>query len=178
MKPSLKALERFPIELVKRDRKNGGGYEASYPDLGRVSFSAVGKTENAALRKLREVAKSMIAEHISRGIELPDPPPELQYYYSGKFVLRLPTSLHARLDQEAKKETMSLNGYIVSILSDSARSPHLNKIIERQLEEQKHLLSISLNVYQFNLQPRPETQRLKLKPQYSPQITYFKNAAA
>ena len=37
--------------------------------------------------------------------------------YSGKFVIRLPKSLHAKLVREAKKEGVSLNTYVMYKLS-------------------------------------------------------------
>jgi antitoxin HicB len=38
--------------------------------------------------------------------------------FSGKFVLRLPKSLHRKLARNAKKENVSLNQYAVLLLSE------------------------------------------------------------
>jgi antitoxin HicB len=38
--------------------------------------------------------------------------------FSGKFVLRLPKSLHRKLARNARKENVSLNQYAVSLLSE------------------------------------------------------------
>ena len=46
---------------------------------------------------------------------MPDPIEESQY--SGKFVLRIPKTLHARLAMEAEKEGVSLNQYALYRLS-------------------------------------------------------------
>jgi predicted HicB family RNase H-like nuclease len=47
----------------------------------------------------------------------PVPAPAEESRYSGKFVLRLPKSLHARLAMEAEKEGVSLNQYALYRLS-------------------------------------------------------------
>jgi predicted HicB family RNase H-like nuclease len=47
----------------------------------------------------------------------PVPEPVRDYKYSGKFVVRLPKSLHARLAMEAEKEGVSLNQYTLYKLS-------------------------------------------------------------
>lgn len=47
-------------------------------------------------------------------------PPEVRFEddtYSGKLLLRMPKSLHRRLAEEADRENVSLNQYIVSLLS-------------------------------------------------------------
>jgi predicted HicB family RNase H-like nuclease len=45
--------------------------------------------------------------------------PATEQDYSGKFVLRLPKSLHRRLAQQAEQEGVSLNQYAVSLLSEA-----------------------------------------------------------
>jgi predicted HicB family RNase H-like nuclease len=52
---------------------------------------------------------------LANGFPVPEPIDEGQY--SGKFVLRLPKSLHARLAMEAEKEGVSLNQYALYRLS-------------------------------------------------------------
>ncbi len=45
------------------------------------------------------------------------PLPSTDETYSGKLLLRMPKSLHRRLAEEAEGENVSLNQYIVSVLS-------------------------------------------------------------
>jgi antitoxin HicB len=45
------------------------------------------------------------------------PLPATEQDYSGKFVLRVPKSLHRRLVEQAEREGVSLNQYAVSLLS-------------------------------------------------------------
>ena len=47
-----------------------------------------------------------------------DPIPQPYQSYSGKFVQRLPRSLHARLVDRAKKEQFSLNELVTSYIAE------------------------------------------------------------
>jgi len=49
----------------------------------------------------------------------PIPRPSVEKHYSGRFLARIPRSLHARLAQVAERDGVSLNQYIVSRLSGS-----------------------------------------------------------
>ena len=44
-------------------------------------------------------------------------PPTQAHDYSGKFLVRMPKSLHFRLAMQAKREGVSLNQYVTSLLS-------------------------------------------------------------
>ncbi|MEL7459244.1 MAG: toxin-antitoxin system HicB family antitoxin [Pseudomonadota bacterium] len=46
------------------------------------------------------------------------PPPSTEVEYSGKTMLRMPTYLHKRLAESAKREGTSLNQYLISLLSE------------------------------------------------------------
>ncbi|MBK6766497.1 MAG: type II toxin-antitoxin system HicB family antitoxin [bacterium] len=131
MKPSIEALDHYPIEIAKVSEEDGGGYKAYYPHLGRIAFCGMGKTKADALQDLSEVAAIMIEGHINKNVDLPDPPRQKQTAFSGKFVVRLPKSLHARLDHEADLEGMSLNSYVLSVLSDTGRSNHILREFQR-----------------------------------------------
>ncbi|MCC6476092.1 toxin-antitoxin system HicB family antitoxin [bacterium] len=154
MKPTIEALDSYPVELKKRSEDDGGGFEACYPHLGRISFSAHGKTQAEALKKLASVAESMLEEFRKQGLALPDPPSEPNYYFSGRFVVRLPQSLHARLSRESEQQGVSLNSYVVSILSDSARSPILAETLISLIEMQSKAIRSALNEFDFKYDPR------------------------
>ena len=51
------------------------------------------------------------------GNEIPLPGNENKKQYSGKFNVRIPKSLHQKLDKMAEQEGVSLNHYLVSTLS-------------------------------------------------------------
>jgi antitoxin HicB len=122
MEPTINNLKLFPIEIQRISDEDGGGYSACIPLLGRLAFEASGQTIDAALQKLEEVAKILIEEYKLHGIQFPEAP-RADADYSGRLVLRLPKHLHKRLSDEAEFDGISLNTYLISILSDSYRSP-------------------------------------------------------
>jgi len=82
-------------------------------------LSAFGETPEEALADLEVVIEGAIEVHQDEGWPVPEPlaPPEVEALPSGKFVARLPRSLHARLAKTAKQEGVSLNSLVVSLLS-------------------------------------------------------------
>jgi len=74
-----------------------------------------GATSDEALENLREVMEGWIETKLEFGDTIPEP--VVQNSYSGKFVIRLPKSLHQRLSVEAASEGVSLNQYAVYKLS-------------------------------------------------------------
>jgi predicted HicB family RNase H-like nuclease len=67
------------------------------------------------INEARELWIETVYESGKRDIPLP----ATEQDYSGKFVLRLPKSLHRRLAQQAEQEGVSLNQYAVSLLSEA-----------------------------------------------------------
>ncbi len=112
----MKTLKYFKsLEYTERiDPDPEGGFVASIPDL--PGCLAYGETRIKALNSLKH-SKDLWLEsvHKSHG-EAPEPRPLQQY--SGKFLLRVPKYLHQRLDESAQEEGISLNQYIVSLLSE------------------------------------------------------------
>jgi predicted RNase H-like HicB family nuclease len=74
-----------------------------------------GDTYEEAITNIREAMELWIEGKLDGGFPVPQPADESQY--SGKFVLRLPKTLHARLAREAEKEGVSLNQYALYRLS-------------------------------------------------------------
>jgi predicted RNase H-like HicB family nuclease len=74
-----------------------------------------GDTYVEAFENIQEAMEGWIETKLANGFSIPEPMDENQY--SGKFVLRLPKSLHARIAMEAEKEGVSLNQYALYRLS-------------------------------------------------------------
>jgi predicted RNase H-like HicB family nuclease len=74
-----------------------------------------GSTYAEAFENIQEAMELWIEGKIEGGFPVPLPAEE--NHYSGKFVLRLPKSLHAHLAMEAEKEGVSLNQYALYRLS-------------------------------------------------------------
>jgi predicted RNase H-like HicB family nuclease len=74
-----------------------------------------GDTYEEAAKNIQEAMELWIEGKLEGGFTVP--PPAKDEGYSGKFVLRLPKSLHAKLAHEAAKEGVSLNQYALYKLS-------------------------------------------------------------
>ena len=91
----------------------GGGYFASAVEL--PGCVATGETEAEALRELRDAIRSWIRTAREFGDDVP--PPASKHRFSGKFVVRVPTSLHRSLALRAGAEGVSLNQLVSTLLS-------------------------------------------------------------
>lgn len=74
-----------------------------------------GETYEEAFKNIREAMELWIECKLEGGFPVPKPIDDSKY--SGKFVLRIPKTLHARLATEAEREGVSLNQYALYRLS-------------------------------------------------------------
>lgn len=72
---------------------------------------STGDTIEELYESLNEAMEGYIEIKIEKGLPIPEP--EQTDSYSGKFVIRLPKTLHKRLAIEAEREGVSLNQYAV-----------------------------------------------------------------
>jgi antitoxin HicB len=82
-------------------------------------LSAFGDTPEAALRELDVVLEAALEIHAEEGWPIPRPegPPEPEALPSGRFVTRLPKTLHARLIRQARRERVSQNQLVLSYVA-------------------------------------------------------------
>ncbi len=96
-------------------------------------LSAVGDTREKSLSELRIAAQAYFEAFKASGKSLP--PAEKVKPFSGQLRIRMPKSLHAALSQEADDENISLNTYIVTLLSER----HIEKKLLNRMEAFKDL---------------------------------------
>jgi len=101
--------------FLKRDEE--GDYVARVQEI--PGCSAHGKTEAEALANLKETEELWFTDCIERGDPVPEPAPE-ESMPSGKWVQRVPRSLHKKLSALAEQEGVSLNQLVTSMLSEAA----------------------------------------------------------
>jgi predicted HicB family RNase H-like nuclease len=79
------------------------------------SLAAHGDTVEEALQEIRFIVEEVIRDLEEAGE--PVPPPRADKSYSGKFVVRMPKSLHRALVEQAQSEGVSLNQLVVTRLA-------------------------------------------------------------
>lgn len=99
---------------------DGGGYLVTFPDLpGCVSD---GETETEAVDNGRDAFIAVISALADMGREIPapsfSPDDATAPGASGKFVARVPKSIHAKLAIRAKAEGVSLNTLVLTFIAE------------------------------------------------------------
>lgn len=126
-------ISRYPRNVFWSDEDEG--YIALAPDL--QGCSAFGETESEALTELRDAMQAWIVAAQEAGNPVPEPSrPTVDPQASGKILLRMPRSLHGELVHCAKRDNVSLNHYLVYLIT-SAQSMHQ---WVRKLEQKVHAL--------------------------------------
>ena len=74
-----------------------------------------GETPEEAYKNIREAMEGWIETKLDNGFSVPEPIETEKF--SGKFVIRIPRTLHAKLAMEASKDGVSLNQYALYKLS-------------------------------------------------------------
>lgn len=105
----------LPYNIVIRHVKDESGsyYFATVLELDGCMSD--GETIEEAYANIQEAMEGWIETKLEGGFPVPKPVSDEQY--SGKFVVRLPKTLHRRLVLEAEKEGISLNQYTLYKLS-------------------------------------------------------------
>ena len=113
---------KYPVTITPAQ---DGGYVAEMEDL--PGCFTQGDTLEETYANINEACRLWIEVAYDDGQEIPEP--KQKEGYSGNFIVRGPKSLHRKLDRMAKREGVSLNQYLVSVLSHSvgveeARKPY------------------------------------------------------
>ena len=105
--------DAYAATVVALPSSEGGGYLASAVEL--PGCVATGETQAEALDELLDAICSWVRTAREFGDEIP--PPSSRHAYSGKFVVRVPASLHRSLALRATVEGVSLNQLVSTLLS-------------------------------------------------------------
>jgi antitoxin HicB len=118
---------------------------------------AHGPTRGEALELLEEVQREWIADALERGHQVPEPAltDELP---SGKWVQRVPRSLHARLAKVAEQEGVSLNHLVTSMLAEALGTAAIRARPEREIESANRTYFVEFSHGDFYAVPRPALQ--------------------
>ena len=109
----MRKLDDYPFEIRPLSLEEGGGFLISYPDFSDCISD--GETVEEALSNGKDALKSTIATLKSRN--LPVPAPNSGGVASGKFIARVPKTVHAQLTTRAKAEGVSLNALVLTFIA-------------------------------------------------------------
>ena len=107
-------VNRYPAQVFWNEEDEG--FIALASDL--PGCSAFGSTQNEALTELQNAIEAWLEAAAAAGNPIPPPStPAKESAYSGKILLRMPKELHGQLASHAKQENVSLNQYLIFVLT-------------------------------------------------------------
>jgi antitoxin HicB len=130
---------RYPMTVRQLAEDEGGGYLVEFPDL--PGCMADGETVEEAIEAGREAVAAWLATAAELGRSLPEPGTAATF--SGRWVQRVPKSLHARLAARARIEGVSLNTFVTSVLAEAVGDPRRRRagsLAARGTAKQPHKL--------------------------------------
>lgn len=114
----------YPIALYPEEN---GGFTAAVMDLpGCVSQ---GHTVEAAIEGIQAARDHWLETAYKHGDLIPLP--STKAAYNGKALINMPSTLHRRLADSARREGVSLNQYIVTLLSEQNAFSEISAIQEK-----------------------------------------------
>ena len=105
--------KNYPVEIRPLSSDDGGGWLVSFPDL--PGCMGDGETPEAAIADGYSAAQAWIKVAEECGDPIPAPGAGGE---SGRFVARVPRSMHTRLVARAAQEGVSMNTLVVSIIAE------------------------------------------------------------
>lgn len=103
----------YPFELRPLTEEEGGGWLITFLDL--PGCMSDGESPEEAIVNGRDAMAAWLAAARKAGREVP----RAGEASSGKFIARIPRSLHARLTARAKQEGVSMNALVSAFLAES-----------------------------------------------------------
>jgi antitoxin HicB len=103
---------KYPFEMRPLTEDEGGGWLITFPDL--PGCMSDGETPEDAIKNGEDALKRWIQACKDTERDIPEPGDS----GSGKFITRIPKSLHARLISRAKQEGVSMNALVSSFIAE------------------------------------------------------------
>lgn len=110
----MRNLDDYPFEIRPLSPEEGGGFLISYPDFSECISD--GETVEQTIANGRDALAATIAALEAKGF--PVPAPNRGGVASGKFIARVPKTVHAQLATRAKAEGVSLNTLVLTFLAE------------------------------------------------------------
>lgn len=110
---------QYPYELKMLTEEEGGGFFIRYTDL--PGCMSDGETADEAIKMGEDARQCWIESRLEQGKSIPLPF-SASNKYNGRITVRAPKSLHRELIEKAENEGISLNQYLVYLLSKGVNS--------------------------------------------------------
>ena len=104
---------RYPTQITEISIEDGGGYTIEIPLL--KGCMSDGETIIEALENIKDAKMEWFTYMLENNLPIPEPIDVNKY--SGKFVVRIPKSLHRTISEQSKMEGLSLNQYVANSLA-------------------------------------------------------------
>ena len=102
----------YPFEMRPLSKDEGGGWLITFPDL--PGCMSDGDDPEEAIKNGNNALNAWIQACQEDGREVPDPGNSS----GGKFITRIPKSLHTRLASRAKQEGVSMNALVSTFIAE------------------------------------------------------------
>lgn len=128
--------------------------EGYYAEIALLDHcSGVGDTLDEVFESVMLSKELWIETALEDGIPIPEPEPEKEY--SGRILLRVPKSLHAKLMRAAENDNTSLNQYLVMLISSSLESVTLKNTVENIADKMVSVCSVLTRIKRITQQLVP-----------------------
>lgn len=153
---------RYPVTMHSDP---DGGYVAEIEELPGCMTQA--ETLDDALKAVEDARQLWIKTAYEEGQDIPLPRDIEEY--SGKFMVRIPRSLHRNLIRAAKREGVSLNQYVTSLLAAGIQGDVVKEKMDAVLSKIQLLsqarIAMSLAMFGVKEEPRQLAEIRKLPQQ-------------
>jgi antitoxin HicB len=105
----------YPVDIETDEME----WVAEIPDL--PGCIGCGNTVEEAIKMVKEAKGAWLEIALQEERKIPEPTNPYDNEYSGKFTLRIPKGLHKELSIKAQEEGVSLNQYLLYILSKGSK---------------------------------------------------------
>jgi len=131
-------IRQYALQVKLLTEDEGGGFEALFPQLAR-SIVGYGETQQEAVDDLLSAVPAFlqVMEESQQHLPAAEGPKEWEEF-SGKFNVRVPRMLHAKLVRLANEQGVSLNSLVQTILMSGATAleagHEFGAIVEAEVE--------------------------------------------
>jgi predicted HicB family RNase H-like nuclease len=142
-------------------------WTAFHPQLGKGTCYATADTREEALSALEEDRRELFELLLEEGQTIPEPEFRDEDLPSGQIMLRIPRSLHRRVKEVARREGVSLNQLIATILASEVGTletrekykPWIAQILyDKNLESMTALFTRQTVLWEHRLQERSKSE--------------------